>query len=180
MGDAATDSIREISMRFHWLLLGLLTFTLVACGGDPYSSSGGGNQPAAGGGGGGGAVTGLLLNVQRPPDQTPFKSTLDEFTVADPLGNPIFSQADLPPPTSPVGAVWTWKRADAMSFSNRKPKLGDNFYEIRMTRDEFSEDFKKGTFYVSDATAAELRNMPNLKNLLKQAKLIVLVGKQGE
>ncbi len=164
-------------MRFHWLLLGLLLFALVACGGDPYSAQPG-TQPAAGDGGG--VVTGLLLNVQRPPEQTPFKGTLDEWQVVDALGNPIFTQADLPPLTSPVGAVWGWRREDAMSWTNKKTKLGDNFYEIRMTRDEFSEDYKKGTFFVSDATAIELRNMANLKQLLKRAKLVILVGKQGQ
>ena len=166
-------------MRFHWLLLGLLAVTLVACGGDPYSSSGGGGtQPADSGGGG--AVTGLLLNVQRPPDQIPLKKTLDEFTVADPTGQPIFTQADLPPPTSVIGAAWAWKKSDALGFSNQKSKLGDNYYEIRMVRDEFNEEATKGTFYVSDATAAELRSMPNLKALLKRARIVILVGKQGQ
>ncbi len=165
-------------MRLTWLLPCLLVTTLVACGGDPYSSQSG-SQPATGGGGGG-AVTGLLLNVQRPPDQTPFKGVLDEFKVVDPIGNPIFTQADLPPLTSPVGATWAWKKEDALSWSNRKSKLGDNFYTILMIRDEFSEDYKKGTFYVNDATAAELRGMPNLKQLLKRAKIVILVGKQGQ
>jgi hypothetical protein len=165
-------------MRLSWLLLPLLLTTLVACGGDPYSSSPG-NQPAVGGGSVG-PVTGLLLNMQRPPDQVPFKGVLDEFQVCDPLGTPILTQADLPPPTRPVGAAWSWKKAHALSWSNQKSKLGDNFYEIRMVRDEFSEDQKKGTIYVSDATAAELRNMANLKQLLRQAKLVILVGKQGE
>lgn len=167
-------------MRFHWLLLALLLTTLVACGNDPYSNPSG-NQPAAGGGGGG-AVTGLLLNVQRPPDQVPFMGVkgLQEWQVVDSGGTPIFTQADLPPLTSGIGAVWTWKRAEAMDFSNRVPKLGKNYYEILMTRDEFNEDYTKATFYVNDATAAELRAMPNLRALLKQAKLIVLVGKQGQ
>ena len=35
-------------------------------------------------------MTGLLLNVQRPPDQTPFKGTLDEWKVVDPLGEKGF------------------------------------------------------------------------------------------
>ena len=125
-------------------------------------------------------MTGLLLNVQRPPDQTLFTGVLDEFNVSDPMGNPIFTQADLPPLTSGQGAKWTWKRAEATNWTTTKTKLGDNFYEIRMTRDEFSEDYKKGTFYVSDATAIELRNMGNLKTLLRSAKLVVLVGKQGQ
>jgi len=166
-------------MRLNWLLLGLLMTTIVACGGDPYGSQSG-TQPAAGGGGGsGGAVTGLLLNLQRPPEQVPI-SVLEEFQVVDPLGNPIFSQADLPPATSVVGAAWSYKRADAVGFSNKKSKLGENFYEIPMYRFEISDDQTKGMIYVSDATAAELRNMANLKQLLKRARIVILVGKQGE
>lgn len=164
----------------NWLLLGLLMTTLVACGGDPYGSQPGTQPAAGGGGGGGGPVTGLLLNVQRPPDQLPFRGVLDEFTVADPLGNPIFTQADLPAATSGRGAAWAYQRADAVGFSNKNSKLGANFYEIRMNRFELSEDQKKAILYVSDATAAELRNMANLKQLLKGARLVILVGKQGE
>jgi hypothetical protein len=166
-------------MRFHWLLLSISLFALVACGDDPYSSQPSTNQPTTVGGGGG-AYTGILLNVQRPPNQVPFLGTLDEFKVCDPMGTPIFTQADLPALTSGIGAKWTWKIAETQDFSTRKSKLGDNPYEIRMTRDEFSEDEKKGTYYVSDATAVELRNMGNLKALLKRARLVILVGKQGQ
>jgi hypothetical protein len=167
-------------MRFRWLVVGLCLLSFAACGGDPYAVPAG-TQSAGNVGGGSGAVTGLLLNVQRPPDQVPFKGTLDEWKVVDPLGNPIFSRADTPPVGSVVGVTWEWKREEALNWSNKKAKLGDNFYEIRMVRDEYGpEPIKTGAWYVSDATAAELRNMPNLKELLKRAKLIILVGKQGQ
>ena len=172
-------------MRSHWLLHTFFLFALVACEGVPpatESTPQPDTQPdtAGGGGGGGVPVTGLLLNVQRPPDQVPFKSTLDEWKVVDPGGKLIFSHTDTPPPESMLGVVWHWRRDQVLSWSMKKTKLGENFYEIRMTRDEFSEDFRKGTFFVSDATAAELRNMSNLKALLERARLIILVGKQGQ
>jgi hypothetical protein len=161
------------------LLLAIPLLVLAACGDQQYSAQPATGQPGGGGGGATMPVTGLLLNVQRPPDQIPLKKTLEEWKVADSRGVEIFSHHDVPS-VGAAAVVWAWKIADATSWTNKKTKLGENHYEIRMARDEFNEEYTKGVFYVSDVTAAELRDMGNLKQLLQYGKLVLLVGKQGE
>ena len=167
-------------MRIQWLFLALIPLLAIACGGDPYATptgTGGGGGGATPAGGGGGAITGILLNVQRSPSQTPFKGTLDEWKVVDSTGSVLFASKDVPS-TAP-GHYWTWKRSDVTGITCRR-WLGTNPLELKMVKDDYSQDYKKCTYTINDADAAEVRNLSSMRDLLQKQKLVILVGKVGQ
>jgi hypothetical protein len=157
-------------MRILSALLCVLVLAILACGGEPTYTSTKKKKSSKPQG-----YTGLLLNFQRPPTEVPLKKTLNKWKVVDSSGDVIFSKDDIP--ASSKQEVWEWRRSEAVK---KRFWLGDNPYEVRMTKDEYGEGYKEGTFYVSDATAADLRNMPNLQKLLRMANVVVLVGKEGQ
>jgi hypothetical protein len=160
-------------MQKSFVVLALLAVLLSACGGDPYQPTT--RTPAKPT-----EYTGILLNCQRPPTLTPFKSTLDTWKVVDPAGNTLFSSEDVPK-SSMRATEWAWKRSQIEGSRIPHRALGANPFEIKMTKDEYSDDYKSGTFYVSDATAADIRNkMAKVMQLLKRWQIVILVGKMGE
>ena len=166
-------------MRIHWMFLALIPLLAIACGGDPYSTptGAGGGATGGGGGGGGGAYTGILLNVQRPPSQVPFKGTLDEWKVVDASGTVLFAKKDVPD-TAP-GHYWTTKKGDTTGLTCRR-WLGTNPLELKIVKDDYSQDYKKCTYTISDADAAEVRGISNMSELLRRQQLVILVGKVGQ
>jgi len=166
-------------MRIQWLFLALIPLLAIACGGDPYSTptGTGGGATGGGGGGGGGAYTGILLNVQRPPSQVPFKGTLDEWKVVDASGTVLFASTDVPN-TAP-GYPWSVRRSEATGLTCRR-NLGLNYLELKMVKDDYSQDYKKCTYTISDADAAEVRGLSNMSELLRRQQLVILVGKVGQ
>ncbi len=147
---------------------------LLACGGDQYTSIPAG-APAAGAAGG--AFTGILVNAQRPPTETPL-SVFETWQVVNEAGEILFTNADAGNhPTK--GIAWEWKIAKTRELSATN-WLGRNPYTVRALRTEVAEDQKSCRFIVDDVTTAETRAIPNLRELLKKDNLMILVGKIGE
>jgi hypothetical protein len=175
-GRIANATGKEVIVRTHLVVLPclLVLFGTLACGGDEYG-------PGPEGGGGQQAFTGILVDAQRPPDKLPMKKTLDKWQVTDMAGNVIFSNADIP--KSSKAPSWEWRRAKTQELTARF-WLGTNPYVVKVIEDDYPMDennkILSATWKVGDATAAELREMPNLKDLLKRQMLMFLIGKQGQ
>ena len=157
-------------MRNRLWLLAVPLLLISACGEEQYSTDPGVTPQATG------PVTGILINAQVPPDQVKL-STFDNWRVADIAGNVLFESSAVT--AAPMGIPWEWKYAKATGWDG-KAFLGGNFIEVKVSRNAVSEDQKSCDFYVDDASAAELRGLSNLGELVRRAKFIILVGHVGD
>ncbi len=152
---------------------------LAACGEEEY-----GTGTTAGPGAG--AYTGLLIDAQRPPDQLPMKTPVEKWQVVDPSGAVIFDNDSIPPAVRSIAPEWEWQRGktDPGSYFTCRRWLGTNPYIVKIVKDDYPMDENKkivsATWTVDEATAAELRGLPNLQALLKRGNVMILVGKQGQ
>ena len=162
-------------MRIRLPLLALLTAGLLVagCGEETYQTNQ--NQPTTGG-----AVTGILMNLQRPDTadtNAAAAETTTSWTVVDPAGSVIFSSLDVK--NKVRGVCYAYRRADT---EGKSLWLGKNPKEFGILSFEVSVQSEKERtikFMVSDVTAAEMRAIPNLADLIRNANLVVLTGRSG-
>lgn len=169
-------------MRTTALIVALLVLAVVV----PACDSGSYPQQQQSPGSASGNATGILLNAQTTEGDTvdAAHETTVGWSVVDSAGNPIFSSSDV---VSKVkGVVFEFKRADATT--GQRFHLGTNPKEIRITgftrvpagKNEAGKEVEKFQFIVDGTTAAELRGMGNLMDLVNGANVVILLGKIGE
>jgi hypothetical protein len=150
-------------------------FPIVAsCGDERAPSTSGGNL---------GPVTGLLINAQRPEGMIPIRGTFESWKVVDSSGTPIFSDSDISPDfKQQLGVAWNWKRAVILEETKATgSQLQKNPLELLVMETIISgEEQEAATFTLGDASAAEVRALPNLSELISQCRIAILVGKAGE
>lgn len=134
-----------------------------------------------------GPATGILLNAQNSEGDTVDAAhpTTVGWSVVDAAGNAIFSNTDVV--STQKGIAYEFKRAKATN--EQRFRLGSNPKEIRISSfarvpagktEDGKQELEKFQFVVDDATAAELRGMSNLMDLVKRANVVILLGKIGE
>jgi hypothetical protein len=128
----------------------------------------------------GGAYTGLLINAQEPGRKV-HAGALETWSVVDEGRNKIFGSGDiLGEFRDRKGVMFGKKYADAVR-EGRGLHLGKNFYEIRVMKCEYDETtWKTAVYIVNDATAAELRAIPNINSLVQRANIVLLMGQVGD
>lgn len=155
-------------------MLSLAVVCLAGCGEEEYTYT-----DEGGGGGGSGGVTGILLNLQRPAGEDAAKiSATAQWQVLAPTGEVFFTKGNCP--KGVMGPTVAFKRADALSDSNRLAKLGENFVELRISKATFDETAKIASYHLDEASMADASSAGDIMSLLRNGKMVMLFGRDGQ
>ena len=128
-------------------------------------------------------VTGILINAQQMEKNVDAaERKVIHWEVVDNSGVSMMSSDDIGAVfKQKKGVMYVWKRAQALK-EGRALHLGKNHVEIRIQEVQISGEGveMKSTFVVDSTGASELRAVPNLKQLVRRAMVVILVGKIGE
>jgi hypothetical protein len=164
-------------MRIHIALLCLLFIAFAACGEEQFAPRGKTRKEQKPTG-----ITGLLLNAQQAEKNVDAaERKVTGWEIADDSGVTIISSEDIDPQFKQLkGVKYEWKRALALEGSSNW--LGKNHREIRIRETKITGEGKekKATYVVSAGEAAELRSLPNLGEIIRQANIVILLGKIGD
>jgi hypothetical protein len=162
-------------MKLDGVPVAMFVLFLAACGGEQYQAA-----PAAGPSAPTGACTGLLINAQEAGRKV-HAGALETWTVVDEGRNKIFGSDDILAEYQARKGVMFGKRYAEAVAEGRGLHLGKNFYEVQVMKCEYDEaTWKKAVYMVSDATAAEIRAIPNLGALVQRANIVLLMGLVGD
>ena len=153
-------------MRITSLAVILLALALLACGKQQVQK-----QPV-----GGGATTGIIINAQQIESDTLRAVGPDKWRIVDSGGELLFTNEDVKQPSK--GVVYHFRRREA---EGAKFWIGTNPAEVRATVQITGEgDDRETIFTLDDTEAARLRSIPDWRNMMVNANLVLLLGTEGQ
>ncbi|MHC4473273.1 MAG: hypothetical protein ACYS99_20200 [Planctomycetota bacterium] len=164
-------------MRIRLSLLCLLVLFFAACGEEQYAPR---TQTATKTTTGG--ITGILLNAQQMEKNVDAaERKVQSWEVADDSGLAIFGSDMIDPEFQRLkGVKYAWKRKQALEGSSLHLGKNHREYPVREVKVTGEGKDRKATFVVGSSEASELRSLPNLSQLVRQANIVILVGKIGD